>query len=162
MIGWVSNSVLVMRSLRQGLAVLLVVVAGAAYGQNSSDYAVVDGVTIYYAVLPAEMLQTFSPGSEEARMHGGVPGGRHVHHVQVALFDAQSNARITDARVAATIAEVGLGGVTKDLEPFVVGDALTYGGFFEFRKRDLYQIGVQVTLADTGQEISKTFKYSHK
>jgi len=39
----------------------------AAYGQSSSDYAVVDNVLIYYAILPAEMLRTFAPGSAEGR-----------------------------------------------------------------------------------------------
>ena len=50
-----------MQTLRQGLAALLLVFAGAAYGQTSSDYAVVDGVTIYYAVLPADAAR-LSPG----------------------------------------------------------------------------------------------------
>ena len=62
------------RALRQGLTALLVVASGAAYGETSSDYTVVDDVAIYFAVLPAEMLRGFPPGSEEARMHGGVPG----------------------------------------------------------------------------------------
>ena len=151
-----------MQTLRQGLAALLLVFAGAAYGQTSSDYAVVDGVTIYYAVLPAEMLRGFPPGSDEVQMHGGVPGGKHVHHVQIALFDAVTSVRITDARVTATVAEVGLSSEELILKPFLVGDALTYGGYFEFQKRELYKIDVRAALPDGGRVIEKTFNYRHQ
>lgn len=150
------------RALRQGLTALLVVASGAAYGDTSSDYTVVDDVAIYFAVLPAEMLRGFPSGSEEARMHGGVPGGKHVHHLQIALFDARSNTRIDDARVAVTIAEFGLGSIKKELEPFQIGNTQTYGGYFEFRKSDLYEIGVQITLPETGREIEETIEYRHR
>jgi hypothetical protein len=35
-------------------------------------------------------------------MHGGVAGGRHAHPVVVALFDARTGERITDADMQAT------------------------------------------------------------
>ena len=147
------------RALRYGLAAILLAFSGTAFAQSSSDVAVVDNVLIYYAVLPAETLRTYPAGSEETRMHGGVPGGKHVHHVQIALFDAQTNARITGARVVATVNEIGLAGSELELEPFLVGDALTYGGFFEFRKRDRYQIKVRAILSDDGRVIEKKFDY---
>ena len=150
------------RALRQVLAAILVVFSGAAYADSSSDYAIIDGVTIYYAVLPAEMLRTYPQGSQEASMHGGVPGGKHVHHVQIALFDATNSARITDARVTANVAELGLGGTEKTLETFQVGDAVTYGGYFDFGKRQLYEIQVQVALPEGGRIIEKTFEYKHR
>lgn len=150
------------RTLRHGLAAVLIILAGTAYGQTSSDYEVVDGVTIYYAFLPAEMLRNYPPGSEESRMHGGVPRGRHVHHLQIALFDAATGARITDADVVATVTETGLGGVARALDPFQIGDAVTYGGYFQFDTRDLYDVRVQATLPDDGREIEWTFEYRHQ
>lgn len=147
--------------LKQGLAALLVVFSGAAYADSSSDYAVVDDVAIYFAVLPAEMLRSFPPGSEESQMHGGVPGGRHVHHVQIALFDTRTNARITDARVVATVAEIGLGGITKDLQPFLIGGAQTYGAYFDISNHNLYKIRVRATLPVTGRVVENTFEYLH-
>lgn len=130
------------RSLWHVLVVFLLVVLGTANAQDSNDHVVVDDVTIYYAIAPAEMLQSFPSGSQETRMHGGVPDGKHVHHVQVALFDATTENHITDANVTASIAEVGLGVSDYTLEPFKVGDALTYGGYAEFQKK--------VTLQDIG------------
>tara|TARA_R110002124_G_scaffold109727_2_gene263188 strand:- start:9920 stop:10408 length:489 start_codon:yes stop_codon:yes gene_type:complete len=150
------------RGLREVLAAFLLVFSGTAYGQTSSDYAVVDGVMIYYAILPAEMLRTYPPGSEDARMHGGVPDGKHIHHLQIALFDAGTNMRIDDARVTAMVAEIGLGGTEKTLEPFQVSDALTYGGYVEFQKRELYEIRVRVVLPERGRVIEKTFEYRHQ
>lgn len=149
-------------TLCAGLVAVLISSSAAAFGQTTSDVAVVDNVTMYLAVLPAEMLRIFPPGSEESRMHGGVPDGRHIHHVQIALFDAQTNARISDARVTVTVAEVGLAGRSAELEPFRIGDALTYGDYFEFRKRDLYQIKVRAVLPDDGRVVEKTFEYRHQ
>lgn len=149
------------RILRAGIAALLIASPGPALAQTTSDYAVVDDVTIYLAVLPAEMLRAYPPGSEESRMHGGVPSAKHVHHLQVALFDSQSGERITDAVVTATVAEFGLAGTSKDLEPFTIGDTLTYGEFFKFQKRDLYEVKVRALLPEDGRVIEKTFEYEH-
>ena len=151
-----------MRALGRVLVAFLIVLGGTAYGQDSSDDAVVDGVTLYYAVLPAEMLRNYAPGSDEGRMHGGVPRGRHVHHQQIAFFDATTGARITDAGVVATVTETGLGGVETALEPFQIGEALTYGGYFQFDTRDLYDIRVRATLPGDGREIERTFEYRHQ
>lgn len=151
-----------LRSLRYMLAAILLSVSGAAYAQVSSDYAVVDDVTIYYAILPAEMLRSFPAGSQEARMHGGVPGGKHVHHVQIALFDTTTGQRITDASVTATIQEEGLGGADYSLDPFLVGDALTFGGYVEFQKASLYDISLRVVLPEDGRVIAETFEYRHR
>jgi len=149
-------------ALRCGLTALAISISSIASAENSSDVAVVGDVTIYYAVLPAEMLRTYPPSSGEARMHGGVPGGRHIHHLQVALFDTRTGARITDASVSAKITEVGFSGVQRVLDPFQIGDAQTYGGYFEFQKRDFYEIGIRAILPGDGGVITKTFKYRHQ
>lgn len=150
------------RAMRANVIGLLLATSGPAFGQTISDFAVVDDVTIYLAVLPAEMLRTFPPGSEESRMHGGVPGGRHVHHVQVALFDAKTGARLTDAEVVATVAEVGLGGTRRTLDPFTIGDAETYGGYFELQPRQHYKVGIQATFPDDKRIVEQTFDYEHQ
>lgn len=148
-------------ALRAGVAAALIVLAGTAGAQTTSDYTDVDGVTIYLAVLPAEMLLSFPPGSEETRMHGGVPRGRHIHHVQVALFDSRTGDRINGAAVTATVAEVGLGGLTRTLEPFAIGDALTYGQYFEFEKRVHFDVTIRAALPEGGRVVETTFDYEH-
>jgi len=140
----------------------MLLLAGAAYGQSESDYAIVDGVAVYSAILPAEMLRGFPPGSDEAEMHGGVPDGRHVHHLQIALFDAGTYARITEATVTATLAQPGLAATRLELEPFLIGDALTYGGYFEFERTGLYEIGIRAVLPGGDGPVETIFEFQHR
>lgn len=147
--------------VRLGLAAFLLLVSNAAYAADSSGYTTVDGVLVYYAIVPAEIVRNFRPGSAEAEMHGGVPGGKHVHHIQVAAFDAESNERITDARVTASIAELGLAGQTIVLEPFLVDDVLTYGGYFEFSKLAAYGIDVRIERPGVATATRTRFEYRH-
>jgi len=151
-----------MRPLRHGLSAFALVFASAAYGQSESDYAIVDGVAVYSAIMPAETLRGFPPGSDEARMHGGVPEGRHIHHLQIALFDASTYARITAATVTATLAQSDLAGTQLQLEPFLIGDKLTYGGYFEFARTGLYKIEVRAVLPGGGGPVDTIFEYQHR
>ena len=95
-------------------------------------------------------------------MHGGVPRGGHVHHVQVALFDSVSGARITDAAVVATVAEAGLGGTPSTLEPFTIGDAQTYGAYFELQPRQHYEVRIEATFAGGQRTVEQSFDYEHQ
>jgi len=105
------------------LVAILSLFSGAAFAADSSDYKIVDGLAIYYAVLSAEVIRGHPKGHPEAVMHGGVPAGKHVHHVLIALFDGESMERITDAQVTASVGEIGLAKRKKALEPFTVADA---------------------------------------
>ncbi|WP_436639380.1 hypothetical protein [Microbaculum sp. FT89] len=133
----------------------------AAFAADSSDYRVVDGLAIYYAVLPAEVIRGHPKGHPEAVMHGGVPKGKHVHHVMVALFDGKTMERVTDAQVTATVAEPGLAGRKKQLEPFTVADALTYGNYFEFSKLATYTIDTEVRRPGSSRVVKTRFAYRH-
>lgn len=147
-----------------GLAAAVTAVLASAPGAeaaDTSDYVVVGDVLIYFAVVPAELLRAFPKDSSESRMHGGVPKGKHSHHLMVALFDAKTNDRIGDAKVVARISEVGLAATALPLEPFTVQDALTYGNYFEFEKLALYEIGVSVTRPGQRQPVETTFRYRH-
>uniref|UniRef100_UPI0040482489 hypothetical protein n=1 Tax=Yoonia sp. TaxID=2212373 RepID=UPI0040482489 len=77
------------------------------------------------------------------------------------MFDATTGKRITDASVTATIQEEGLGGADYSLDPFLVGDALTFGGYVEFQKASLYEISLRVVLPEDGRVIAETFEYRH-
>lgn len=64
------------------------------------------GLTVYLGVVPAEIVKGEHPSGPQ--VHGGVPRGAHEYHVVVAVFDAASNARVTDAMVTAKVSAVGL------------------------------------------------------
>lgn len=155
------------RGLRQvtGLTLALLVLAGLAALPASADtgsgYAVDHGIAIYYAVIPAEILRGHAKGHPEATMHGGVPGRKHTHHLMVALFDAKTLDRITDANVTATVGEVGLAEETNELEPFTVAGALTYGNYFELRPNADYLVRVDVKAPGRTSPAHVEFQFTH-
>ena len=143
------------------LGAILSSIATVSIASQPGDYIVADGIGIYYAVLPAELIQGHPKGHPETTMHGGVPSGKHIHHVMVALFDGKSLDRITDAEVKATISEIALSGETKKLEPFTVAGALTYGNYFEMPSQTIYRIRVEVRRPGSPKTIEAVFEYNH-
>jgi hypothetical protein len=120
----------------------------------------VEGVTIYLGVVPAALVQGHSttPGNPQA-LHGGTPAGSDSHHVMVALFDAASGARITDARVSASVRGQAPARV---LEPMEVNGLTTYGNFFVFSGREVRRIHVEVFPTGRSSPIEANFAYEHQ
>lgn len=135
---------------------------GRAMADSHSGYLVDDGIAIYYAVIPAEMIRGHPKGHPEATMHGGVPGRPHVHHLMVALFNASTLERIDDAEAKATVSEIGLAGRAMTLEPFTVANALTYGNYFEVRPNTNYRIRVDVKTPRPDARASVQFEFRHQ
>jgi hypothetical protein len=148
-------------SLLAPLAFLLSVTTGTSLASDNEGYKTVDDTIIYFAVLPAEIIRGHQKDHPEASMHGGVPGGSHVHHIMVALFEAKTFDRITDANVEATVTEIGMAGKTKTLEPFTVAEALTYGNYFEMPSQALYRVHVTVRRPGSNKTVETTFEYTH-
>ncbi len=126
------------------LAAGVMLFVGTALADHSSGYKVADGLTIYYAVIPAEMLRAYPKGSPEATAHASIPRGKNVYHLMVGLFEGKSMERITDAQVTARVRETGLGWTKRRLEPATIADALTYCNFFTFGNYAIYTIVIEV------------------
>jgi hypothetical protein len=149
---------------RRAFMVTAVVMAGVVgCGREDNlprDEQTVDGVTIYLGIVPAALVQGHSntPGNPQA-LHGGTPSGSASHHVMVALFDAVTGARITDARV-----EAGTGGGPHErpLEPMEVNGLMTYGNFFALDDRRVRRIRVEITLPGRPTPIEASFSYRHE
>lgn len=54
----------------------------------------------FFGIIPAEIVRGHASDHEERKMHGGVPLGKGVHHLVIAVFDSKTQARITDATLA--------------------------------------------------------------
>ncbi len=93
-------------------------------------------------------------------MHGGAPTGGHRYHVVVALFENVSGRRITDAQVTAQVSELGLAGPVKRLERMVIGDAISYGNYFEMPGKALYRIELQIR-RPAAAPVPAVFEYQH-
>lgn len=120
----------------------------------------VEGVKIYLGIVPAALVQGHSttPGDPQA-LHGGTPAGSDSNHVMVALFDAASGARITDARVSASI---GGGSAAKPLEPMEVNGLMTYGNFFALSSPEVRRIHVEILAVGKPAPIEADFAYGHQ
>ena len=120
----------------------LIAIPGRA---DSAGHVVDNGIDVYYAVIPAEIIRGHETQHSEATMHGGPPSSKDARHLMVALFEAATKRRITDAQVTAKVQEVGLAGEEKKLEPFSVAGAVTYGNYFFLSPNTNYRVQVDVT-----------------
>lgn len=128
---------------------------------DAENYKVVDGVAIYFGVMPAEMILGHPQEHPEREMHGGVPAGKHRDHLVIALFDNATGKRITDAQVTATVGEIGLAGETKKLGPMKIAGTVTYGNYFDMPNREIYRIRVQIRLPGAPRVIEAEFTHRH-
>lgn len=142
-------------------AVLLLTTAGTVAATPATQPATVDGVGIYLGVLPAAMVSGHPPGHPETTMHGGVPRGQHRFHVLVALFDAASGERITGAQVRARVAELGLTGTQRTLEPMVIAGTESYGGYFKLDGDNPFRIALEIRRPGAERVIRAEFEYRH-
>ena len=53
---------------------------------SANEHVVVDGVSIYLGIVPAEIVGGHPREHAESEMHGGPPAGKHVYHLIIAVF----------------------------------------------------------------------------
>lgn len=135
---------------------------GGSSGVPRSEQTV-GGITIYLGVVPAEIVQghPIAAGDVQA-LHGGTQAGRNSHHVVVALFDAKTGARITDARVRAGFGQrVGEHQPLQDLEPMEINGRMSYGGFFLPRGTRGLKVHLEIRRGATSRPVTAVFAYDH-
>jgi hypothetical protein len=130
-----------------------------AHVSNESQSAA--GVTVELGIVPAEALRGRPEEEAVRKMHGGMPSGRSMYHVMVAIFDAKTGQRVTDAQVRARVEEVGLTREEKALEPMQVANAVTYGNFFRMAGRGAFRITVQIRRPGTTRMTELLFEHRH-
>ena len=119
----------------------------------------VGGIHVHLGFVPAETLRVFPEGSVERAMHGGVPGGAGYYHLSVSLLDAASKAPIGNAKVEIRLAQAGMSGESKTLEPIVINNAPSYGNYVRMRGKSSYLIAVQVLKPGAPQSVEAKFEY---
>jgi hypothetical protein len=141
-----------------GVALSSVTTGAAA----DDSYKTAGGLAVYLGVLPAAMIQGHPRGHPEEAMHGGVPSGRHAYHVVAAVFDAATGERIEDAVVEARVGEPGLARVTRQLEPMLIADTVTYGNYFQLSGDAPYRIDLSITRPGLATPVSVEFTDEHR
>ena len=150
------------RSACRWIAALIVLAATAvAHAVESGQHTTVQGIEIYYGILPAQVAGKHPLPHEERAMHGGVSTGKNTYHLVVALFDTAGK-RITEAEVRATVADLGLAGTRKQLEPMRIDEAMSYGGYFILTGDGPYRIALEIRLPGTAKPIEALFEYRRR
>ena len=142
--------------LRAMIAAATLVVMTAALAQSTSLSKTVDGVTFYLGVIPAEIVRGQHP---ESTMHGSPPKRSGSRHIVVALFDAKTGERITDAKVSGRVEQLGLTADHKDLDPMQIAGTVTYGNFYPMTSGGFYKIRVIVKRKGHSRSIEAEFDY---
>lgn len=141
------------------LALLLALAPLTASASENTQYQIVDGVSIYVGVLPAEMLLGHPKEHHEREMHGGVPAGTNRYHIVVALFDAASGKRITYAQVKIGGASIGMAAARNKAEPMLVNSQVTYGNYVTLPGQGPYKIQIEIRRTGTSKVIEVEFDY---
>lgn len=145
------------RMWRIALWALSLLVAGPVAAAQSNSRQVVDGVALYFGLLPAELVRGHAPEHPERGMHGGVAVGEN--HVLIALFDDKTGKRIDRAEVTATVTGPERLKSSKRLEPMTVAGALTYGNYFYLTGPGPYRIAIRVRLPE-GRRLAADFTWA--
>lgn len=122
--------------------------AGAVHPEGAFRRA--GNLVVYLGVVPAAVVRGHPPEHTGKGMHGGVPEGRYVHHLLVAVFEEATGARVTDAAVTAFVHGPRRGRAKDEsqerisLEQMEIGGAPAYGGFATLPARARFRIEVEV------------------
>lgn len=144
--------------LRFGLVAALLGVAFSVPAAERGYRQVVDGIAVYFGIMPAQLVRGHPPEHPEGQMHGGAPAGEN--HLLVALFNAQTGARVTDAEVHATITGPGRYKAEKRLEPMVIAGSLSYGNYFYMTGPGPYRIALRIRLPGRDEELRASFTWA--
>jgi hypothetical protein len=123
----------------------------------------IEGMEINLGVIPAELIRGHStqPNDPNA-LHGGAAPNTGSHHIVVALFDARTGARITDARIRAGVGERSSKQATEQwLEPMQIAGTTTYGAFFPMTGREEWRIHLEIYRPGQARPVAADFGYEH-
>jgi len=132
---------------------------GSVFAEDFSQHKIVNGVAIYFGVMPAEMILDHAKYHTEAEMHGRVNAEKNLYHVTFAFFDAESGKRISDMEAKARVSALGQLGIEKKLEPMRIANTISYGNYFKMPGMETYRILVQVRRPGVAQPIEAEFEY---
>ncbi len=128
-----------------------------APGADADSSRVVEGVAVYLGMVPAQIVRGHPSGHVEAKMHGGATPGET--HVMVALFDATTGKRITDANVSARVRGDRDAVEQKRLEPMVIAGAETYGNYFSLLGSGPFRITIYFRTPGVASERHAEFSW---
>jgi hypothetical protein len=126
----------------------------AALAGDYSNPKVIDGIEIHLGIVPADMALK----DPVVYKHGNK--GHGSHHLLVALTDPSNGARVGAAEVRARVAEVGLNGQEKQLDPLTMSPSkVSFGNFFLMNGLGPFRITLTIRRDSASTPIEANFEY---
>ena len=114
-------------------------ISGASFAAHINLHQRVDGMDVYYGVVPSSIVTARPAGHAEATMHGDVEPGSY--HLVVSLIDSRSGRPITDAKVSALVGSRFFSrGEERTLKPMRINNTISFGNYFALSRPGTYQI----------------------
>jgi hypothetical protein len=135
--------------------------SGAAAAGSLDDSKTVGGITFYLGILPSEIVLGHPKTHAEGSMHDGPSARSGQYHIVVALFDAATEQRISDAQVTARVMPLGMSEEEKALESMPIGAAPSYGNFFNMPGKGPFGIVIQVRRPGVTGKVEAVFEHRH-
>ena len=147
----------------RGLIVLGALTACSRDNDLPRNEQTVSGITIDLGVLPAELVRGHSTAlGHPNALHGGTLSNAGSHHIVVALFDAMTGARITDARIRAGVGNRSYNHESEEsFEPMQIAGVTTYGGFFLMQREGTWRIHLEIYRPGSAKPVEADFAYEH-
>ena len=140
-----------------GVALALAAAASSANGID--QHLLVNGMDIYYGVVPAEVVESHPKKHAEADMHDKSRLSGGTHHLVVTLYDNKTAQRISDAKVDAGVIPLGLAHQQKPLEPMQINGTMSYGNYFNMIGGGPFRIDLQITRPGRKGTTKAEFEY---
>lgn len=149
---------MIIRFARFGLLAVLLGVALSVSAAERGYRQVVDGVAVYFGIMPAQLVRGHAPEHPESQMHGGAPAGEN--HIMVSLFEEKTGRRLDGAEVTATITGPDRFKAEKKLEPMVIAGAASYGNYFYMSGAGPYRIALRFRPAGAARDLRANFTWT--
>lgn len=147
------------RELRRASLLLLSLFATTAIAASSLS-KVVEGMTIYVGIVPAQIVRGKSMEHADGAMHGGAAKGEQ-YHIMVVMLEAGTGQRIVDADVEASVAEFGKTGPPVTLGLMKVAESVTYGNYIDLPSSGPFRIDLKIRRPNVSRPIQAQFELTH-
>ena len=111
----------------------------------------IDGADVYLGIVPADVMAA-------SQRQGNAPSGKGYYHVNISLFDAQTQRAISDAQVKVRIADP-IGTESKTLEVTSTNNTISYGGYFHMSGPSVYAVTAQIQRPGVTGVMEAKFEY---
>jgi cytochrome c5 len=132
----------------------------AANPPSGPNYRVVDGTTVYFGAISADVIRRNRSEYPE-RVYGAPPMGPDQYYVTIALFDVNTGKRISDASVRARVSTANAAGPEKTLELLPLTDSSTYGNYFAMGGKGPFEVTVTFRRPGALDTSQARFEYAH-